>query len=46
MMKLEAEDWRNPVGLHTVSQKRLPDHDGYALAGSQCNEVFQVRIAA
>lgn len=26
--KLEVEERRNPVGLQTVSQKRLPDHGG------------------
>jgi len=46
MVKLEAEDWCNPVGLQTVSQKRLPDHYGYAPGGSQCHGLFQVRIAA
>ena len=26
MKKLEVEEWCNPVGLQTVSQKRLYDH--------------------
>jgi len=28
MKKLEAEEWRNPVGLQTASQKCLHDHCG------------------
>jgi hypothetical protein len=28
MKKLEAEEWCNPVGLQTVSQKRLQDYCG------------------